>query len=136
MIKGSQWQKTIAMKKWNNEFTRFVIVGGLNTANYYLFYVLFYNLIGWHYLPSHILAFFISMVISFFLNVYFTYKVKPTLSKFLMFPFTQVVNMSVSSLLIYVFVDLLHINGNIAPLAAVIFTVPITFIVTSKILKR
>ncbi|GGC84526.1 GtrA-like protein [Thalassobacillus devorans] len=136
MIKGSQLQKTLVVKKWNNEFTRFVIVGALNTANYYLFYVLFYNLIGWHYLSSHILSFFISMVLSFFLNVYFTYKVKPTLSKFLMFPFTQVVNMSVSSLLIYLFVDLLHINGNIAPLAAVIFTVPITFIVTSKIMKR
>ncbi len=136
VIKGSQLQKTLVVKKWNNEFTRFVIVGALNTANYYLFYVLFYNLIGWHYLSSHILSFFISMVLSFFLNVYFTYKVKPTLSKFLMFPFTQVVNMSVSSLLIYLFVDLLHINGNIAPLAAVIFTVPITFIVTSKIMKR
>nr|WP_229717851.1 GtrA family protein [Thalassobacillus devorans] len=135
-MKGSQLQKTLVVKKWNNEFTRFVIVGALNTANYYLFYVLFYNLIGWHYLSSHILSFFISMVLSFFLNVYFTYKVKPTLSKFLMFPFTQVVNMSVSSLLIYLFVDLLHINGNIAPLAAVIFTVPITFIVTSKIMKR
>ncbi|WP_281975179.1 GtrA family protein [Halobacillus litoralis] len=124
------------MSKWNNEFTRFVVVGGLNTANYYLFYVLFYNFLGWFYLLSHILAFFISMVISFFLNVYFTYKVKPTLGKFLMFPFTQVVNMSVSSLLIYLFVDMLHWNGNIAPLAAVIFTVPITFLVTSKILKR
>ncbi|UJL46942.1 GtrA family protein [Virgibacillus sp. NKC19-16] len=124
------------MKRLNNEFFRFVIVGGLNTANYYIFYVTFYNLLDWHYLPSHLLGFLISMLISFFLNVYFTYKVKPTLSKFLLFPFTQVVNISVSSLLIYIFVDLLNWNGNIAPLAAVIFTVPITFFITSKILKR
>ncbi|SIS45808.1 GtrA family protein [Salimicrobium flavidum] len=124
------------MKKWNNEFTRFVLVGGLNTTNYYLFYVLFYNLLDWFYLLSHISAFFISMVISFFLNVYFTYRVKPTIPKFLMFPFTQVVNMSVSSLLVFIFVDLFGWNGNVAPLVAVFFTVPITFIVTGKILKR
>ncbi|PBB06549.1 MULTISPECIES: GtrA family protein [Salimicrobium] len=124
------------MKKWNNEFTRFVLVGGLNTANYYIFYLLFYNVLELYYLISHILAFFISMVISFFLNVYFTYGVKPTISKFLLFPFTQFVNMSVSSLLVFVFVDLFGWNGNIAPLVAVFFTVPITFVVTGKILKR
>ncbi|AKG04863.1 MULTISPECIES: GtrA family protein [Salimicrobium] len=124
------------MKKWNNEFTRFVLVGGLNTANYYIFYLLFYNVLEFYYLISHILAFFISMVISFFLNVYFTYGVKPTISKFLLFPFTQFVNMSVSSLLVFVFVDLFGWNGNIAPLAAVFFTVPITFVITGKILKR
>lgn len=124
------------MKLLNNEFTRFIIVGGLNTANYYLIYLLCYNLLEWHYLLSHITGFLISFVISFFLNVYFTYKVKPSWSKFLKFPLTQVVNMSVSSGLVYIFIEWLHINGNIAPLAAVFFTVPITFVVTSKILKN
>lgn len=124
------------MNLLNNEFTRFVIVGGLNTANYYLIYLLCYNILGWHYLLSHITGFLISFVISFFLNVYFTYKVKPSWSKFLKFPLTQVVNMSVSSGLVYVFIEWFQINGNIAPLAAVFFTVPITFLVTSKILKN
>lgn len=124
------------MKLLNNEFTRFIIVGGVNTVNYYLIYLLCYNIFDWHYLLSHIIGFLISFVISFFLNVYFTYGVKPTLAKFLKFPLTQVVNMSVSSGLVYVFIEWFQINGNIAPLAAVFFTVPITFIVTSKILKK
>lgn len=124
------------MKYLNNEFIRFVIVGGLNTVNYYSVYVVLYNLLNWHYLPSHITGFLISMVISFYLNVYFTYKVRPTLAKFLQFPITQLVNVGLSSLFIYIFVDHLHWNGNIAPLAAVIFTVPVTFLVTGKILKK
>lgn len=119
-----------------NEFTRFAIVGGVNTMNYYMIYLLCYNILGWHYLISHLSGFLVSFVISFFLNVYFTYRVKPTISKFLKFPLTQVVNMSVSSALVYIFIEWFHINGNIAPLAAVIFTVPVTFIVTSKILKK
>ncbi|WP_010532247.1 GtrA family protein [Lentibacillus jeotgali] len=124
------------MKLLNNEFIRFIIVGGLNTANYYIVYVILYNLLDWYYLISHIIAFFISMVLSFFLNVYFTYRVRPTLSKFLQFPLTQLVNVTVSSLLTYLFVDHLGWNGNIAPIAAVFFTVPITFLITSKILKK
>lgn len=124
------------MKWMYNEFTRFAIVGGVNTMNYYMIYLLCYNILGWHYLISHLFGFLVSFVISFFLNVYFTYRVKPTISKFLKFPLTQVVNMSVSSALVYIFIEWFHINGNIAPLAAVIFTVPVTFIVTSKILKK
>ncbi|SDJ76862.1 GtrA family protein [Sediminibacillus albus] len=124
------------MKRLNNEFIRFVIVGGVNTVNYYLVYLLCYNIFNWHYLVSHIIGFMISLIISFFLNVYFTYKVKPTISKFLQFPLTQLVNMSVSSGFVYMFVDVLHWNGNVAPIAAVFLTVPITFLVTSKILKK
>ncbi|AIY06552.1 hypothetical protein Plano_2587 [Planococcus sp. PAMC 21323] len=43
--------------------------------------------------------------------------------------------MSVSTILIFIFVEFLKLNSNIAPFAAVLFTVPITFIVSSKILK-
>ncbi len=120
----------------NHELVRFMIVGGLNTANYYILYLICYNFLGWHYMVSHIIGFTISLILSFFLNVYFTYKVKPTLMKFLKFPLTQLVNMPVSSFFVYVFVDLLNWNGNIAPIVAVFLTVPITFVVTSKILKK
>ncbi|WP_110943624.1 GtrA family protein [Virgibacillus senegalensis] len=124
------------MNRINNEFTRFIIVGGLNTAHYYLIYLICYNLLSWHYLASHVIAFVVSMVISFFLNVYFTYRVKPTFAKFLQFPLTQLANVSLSSFLMFVFVDLLGWNGNAAPFAALFLTVPVTFLITGKILKK
>ncbi|WP_203332006.1 GtrA family protein [Planococcus beigongshangi] len=123
------------LKLLNTEFTRFLVVGVINTVSYYSIYLLLHNLFSFPYLLAHITGFLISLNVSFFLNTYITYKVKPTLKKYLFFPLTQVVNMSVSTILIFIFVEYLNFNSNIAPFAAVIFTVPITFIISSKIMK-
>ncbi|ANU27271.1 GtrA family protein [Planococcus versutus] len=123
------------LKSLNTEFTRFVFVGVINTLSYYSIYLVLHNLFDLPYLLAHIVGFLISLNISFFLNCYVTYRIKPTLKKYLYFPLTQVVNMSISTVLIFVFVEFLNLNSNFAPFAAVLFTVPITFIVSSKILK-
>lgn len=121
--------------KLNTEFTRFVVIGVINTLTYYSLYLVLHNLFSLPYMAAHLIGFFISLNISFFLNCYVTYKIKPTLKKYLYFPLTQVVNISVSTFLVFVFVEWLQLNSNIAPFAAVIFTVPITFVISSKILK-
>ncbi len=123
------------LKALNTEFTRFIVVGVINTLSYYSIYLVLHNVVNLPYLIAHLVGFLISLNISFFLNCYVTYRIKPTLKKYLYFPLTQVVNMSVSTVLIFIFVEFLNLNSNIAPFAAVLFTVPITFIVSSKILK-
>ena len=85
---------------------------------------------------AHILAFFISMIGSFYLNSYFTYKTKPTLKKFLQFPLTYVVNFTVTTLGIFILVDVLKLNENISPLLASGIAIPFTFIVSKMILAR
>jgi len=117
------------------EFIRFVIVGCINTGTYYLLYLLFNSLIGWNYLPSHVTAFILSMIGSFYLNSYFTYKTKPTLKKFIQFPLTYVVNITVSTLFLYIFVHFFHLSELISPIISVFFTIPFTFILSGKILK-
>ncbi|MCM2676964.1 GtrA family protein [Alkalicoccobacillus plakortidis] len=124
------------MKKLNNEFFRFAIVGGVNTLNYYLIFLLLNNVFNFYYMVAHITGIFISMIISYFLNCYFTYGVKPTWRKFFQFPLTQLVNVTVSSSLVFVFVELFSLSSNIAPIAAMFITVPVTFLVTGKILKQ
>lgn len=123
------------IKSLYTEFTRFIFVGVINTLSYYSIYLVLHNLFSLPYLLAHIVGFLISLNISFFLNCYVTYRIRPTWKKYFYFPLTQVVNMSVSTALIFIFVEFLKLNSNIAPFAAVLFTVPITFIVSSKILK-
>ncbi|MFD1861691.1 GtrA family protein [Planococcus chinensis] len=124
------------LNRLNTEFTRFIAVGVINTMTYYAIYLLLHNAFSMPYLLAHIIGFIISLNVSFFLNSYVTYKVKPTLRKYLLFPLTQVVNMSVSTSLIFIFVEFLKIDSNIAPFAAVLFTIPVTFLVSSKIMKH
>lgn len=118
------------------QFWRFVIVGFINTFNYYILYLLFFNIIQFHYLAAHITAFILSMIGSFYLNSYFTYRTKPTLKKFLKFPLTYVVNITVSTTAIFILVDLLRFDENLSPLIASVLAIPFTFIVSKVILTK
>jgi putative flippase GtrA len=118
------------------QFWRFVIVGFINTFNYYILYLFFHNLLNVNYMISHIISFLISMVGSFYLNSYFTYKVKPTMKKFLQFPLTYVVNITVSSAAIYILVELMGMDENVSPLLASVIAIPFTFIISKVILTK
>ncbi|WP_246041866.1 GtrA family protein [Robertmurraya kyonggiensis] len=113
---------------------RFVIIGFINTGNYYLLYLLFFVLLNFHYMIAHILSFLISMVGSFFLNSYYTYKTKPTLKKFLQFPLTYIVNVIVTTTAIYILTEIVKLDGKITPLLASGIAIPFTFLISKKIL--
>lgn len=117
------------------EILKFIIVGGINTLNYYVVYLLLLKLLHIEYMISHITGFIVAFVISYYLNCYFVYRVKPTWRKFISFPITQLVNVSLQTVLLYVFVSSLNLPAEIAPFAGLIITIPITFILSKWILK-
>jgi putative flippase GtrA len=117
------------------EVIKFIIVGGINTVNYYIVYLLLLKILGVNYLVSHIIGFIVAFIISYYLNCYFVYKVQPTWKKFIQFPITQVINMGMQTGLLYVFVHWLHISSVIAPFIGLIITIPITFVLSKHILK-
>ena len=123
------------LKQTHYEIIKFVIVGGINTLDYYLVYLILLKLLHIHYMVSHIIGFIVSSIISYYLNCYFVYRVKPTLKKFLSFPLTQVVNMGMQSLFLYIFVRWFNFPSEIAPFVGLIVTIPITFILSKWILK-
>lgn len=117
------------------EILKFIIVGGINTLNYYVVYLLLLKLFHIEYMISHITGFIVAFVISYYLNCYFVYRVKPTWRKFISFPITQIVNISLQTVLLYVFVSWLNLPAEIAPFAGLIITIPITFVLSKWILK-
>ena len=123
------------LNKTHYEIIKFIIVGGINTLNYYIVYLILLKLIDLNYLVSHVSGFMVSFIISYYLNCHFVYKVKPTCRKFIQFPLTQVVNMGMQTLLLYIFVQWFHISSVIAPFAGLIITIPITFVLSKYILK-
>lgn len=117
------------------EILKFIIVGGINTLNYYVVYLLLLKLLHIEYMISHVTGFIVAFVISYYLNCYFVYRVKPTWRKFISFPITQIVNVSLQTVLLYVFVSWLNLPAEIAPFAGLIITIPITFVLSKWILK-
>ncbi len=117
------------------EILKFIIAGGINTLNYYVVYLLLLKLLHIEYMISHITGFLVAFVISYYLNCYFVYRVKPTWRKFISFPITQIVNVSLQTVLLYVFVSWLNLPAEIAPFAGLVITIPITFVLSKWILK-
>ncbi|HDA1836698.1 TPA: flippase GtxA [Staphylococcus aureus] len=117
------------------EILKFIIVGGINTLNYYVVYLLLLKLFHIEYMISHITGFIVAFVISYYLNCYFVYRVKSTWRKFISFPITQLVNASLQTVLLYVFVSWLNLPAEIAPFAGLVITIPITFVLSKWILK-
>ncbi|MCI2774840.1 GtrA family protein [Staphylococcus petrasii] len=123
------------LTKTHYEIIKFVIVGGINTLDYYLVYLILLKLFNVHYMLSHIIGFVVSFIISYYLNCYFVYNVKPTLKKFLSFPLTQVVNMGMQTLFLYIFVRWFNFPSEIAPFVGLIVTIPITFVLSKWLLR-
>lgn len=119
----------------NKEFFKFVIVGGINTLHYYALYLVLLHMLNLHYFIAHTAAFVSSLIGSYFLNTLYTYGVKPSWKTFIRFPLTQLFNSGVTAVLLVVLVDLFHLSASLAPFAALIITVPVTFIITGRILK-
>jgi len=111
---------------------RFALVGVVNTGTYYALYLGFNHLAG--YLVAHVTAFVLSMIGSFFMNSWFTYRTRPTWKKFFLFPLTNITNFVITTVGVYVLVGWASMDERIAPLVAAVAAIPVTFLVSRRIM--
>ncbi|MFI6417967.1 GtrA family protein [Streptomyces sp. NPDC050842] len=114
------------------EIFRFALVGGVNTCTFFGCYLLLHPWMP--YFAAYSLAFLLSMVGSFFLNTYFTYRTRPTWKKFALFPLTNVTNYLVQSVGLYALVTWAGMDDRIAPLVAAVVAIPFTYLISQRIL--
>ncbi|MFJ4873673.1 GtrA family protein [Streptomyces sp. NPDC088745] len=114
------------------QIARFALVGGVNTGTFYGCYLALHAWLP--YYPAYVLAFGVSMVGSFFLNTYFTYRTRPTWRKFLLFPLTNLTNFVVTSVGVFVLVEWCGVGERIAPLLAAAAAIPVTYVLSRRIL--
>lgn len=127
-------EKGLSMKM-TGEALRFILVGIVNTIHYYLWYLLFSEAWNLYYIIGHWAAFLISMIGSFYLNTYFTYRTKPSWKKFFQFPITYIVNIAISTGALYALREWVHLDNRIAPIIATGIAIPFTFVISRRVLK-
>lgn len=117
------------------KFGSFFVIGLINTLSSQLLYILFVTLSITASLSS-LFSDILTMVLSYFLNMKFTYKIKPSFKTFVSFPFSYIPGWIVNMLMVVICVDLLHVREVFAKLVSIPITVPLNFIVMSFIMKH
>jgi putative flippase GtrA len=111
---------------------KFIAVGVVNTLVYYGTYLAFRPLVG--YLVAHLVGLVVSMVGSFFLNCLWTFRTRPTWGKFAVFPLTNATNYLMTTVGVVLLVHWWHVDEVVAPLIAAAGAVPVTFLLSRRVL--
>lgn len=119
---------------FNRDIFRFILTGGFNTFNYYLMYLILFEVIQWPYLYAHITAFLYSAFCSFFVTTIYTFNKRPTWKKFIAFPITFLPNLIISTLGTILLVRNDILTETYASLIAMFIAIPITFLISKFIL--
>ena len=114
------------------QFLRFLIVGGVNTLASYAVYLAFLYFLNpyWSYIASYISGIFLSYI----LHLKFTFRSAHRMVKIASYPLVYVVQFALG-------ISILHlalkagIAEEIAPLFAVVISIPVTFFMSRRIMS-
>jgi putative flippase GtrA len=113
---------------------KFVIGGGINTV---FTYGLYFGLqVLMPYQVAYAFAFAAGIAFSYWFNATIVFKTPISWRSFLTFPLAYVIQYLLSAVLLSVFVERLGIHQSIAPLAVIVLTIPVTFVLTRWLLRR
>lgn len=116
------------------QFVKFGFVGISNTMLHYCIY-LACTLMGFQYMLANFIAFTISVINSFYWNNRYVFKDSGEVKRFWLFTFIKtyisysLTGILLNSILLHIEIDILKINKWIAPMANLLITIPLNFII-------
>ncbi|MBR2668847.1 MAG: GtrA family protein [Solobacterium sp.] len=128
------WNK-IKERFLTKQFLTFGIIGVINTLVSQGLYMVFVGLevaVG----TASILSDVLSMIGSYFMNTYFTYKQKPTWKSAVTFPLSYIPGIIISALMVVLVVDILHAPKMFAKILSLPLYIPVNFLCMSFIMKK
>lgn len=111
----------------------FAVTGTLTTLLMLGVYVCLNKIINYQY--SYLIAYAVSVIALYFLNVLFVFKKSPSLHTFLQFPFIYLLQYAVGAVSLE-FLVRLGFSQTLAPAIVVIIMLPVTFILNRLVLLK
>jgi len=113
---------------------RFLLAGGLNTLATYALYLALLAPLG--YRVSYAIAFVAGIVLAYFFNRLFVFKEHRGVRSLAMLPLVYLAQYGLGAGIVHVWVEVLGQAKELAPLLAIIITIPVTFLLSKLAFVR
>ena len=115
------------------QFARFLVAGAVNTvASYAIFLVLLQFM---PYLAAYTIAYVIGVGISYLLLTSFVFRTPRRVATALRFPLVYVAQYLTGSVVIVLLVEAWGVRASIAAIAAIVASIPVSFLLSRTILR-
>lgn len=111
---------------FNKEFMFFVIVGVINTFNGVIFSYIYSSFLNEN--VAFVVGYISSLVISYILNSYVTFRERLEFKKFIKFAISYIPNFIIQNIVVLIVFNIMGLDKLIAYVLAAIIGVPVTFI--------
>ena len=118
----------------NKQFLAFGLIGAFNTIGALVIYMICVTLNMSEGISSFI-GDSITVIFSYFLNMKYTYKTKPTFASFCAFPISYLPGIVINLIMTVIFVQYLNVPKLFAKAFTLPITIPLNFIVVSLVVK-
>lgn len=112
-------------------FARFLLSGVLNTGITYLLYLGFLQIVS--YRIAYTAAFVLGIFISYGLNALFVFRAGIAIRSLIRFPLVYLAQYVLGLVLVSILVEFVGIAAWLAPIFAILVTVPLTFVLSRTI---
>ncbi len=110
---------------------RFLLAGGANTLATFALYLLLLQVLP--YAAAYSLAFLAGIALAYVLNRVFVFRAPGSAATVVLFPLVYVVQYLLGLAVVFFWVDVLGLPAQLASLAAVVLTIPVTFLLSRRL---
>ncbi|MEE4820199.1 GtrA family protein [Pseudomonas alliivorans] len=107
------------------DFARFLMSGGFNTALTYGLYLVLLTFLSYN--VSYTLSYLTGILLAYTLNRFFVFKSHQGMRSIILLPLIYLVQYCLSLAILWCWVEKLELDARLAPLVAIALTLPVTF---------
>ncbi|AHG42576.1 membrane protein [Pseudomonas syringae CC1557] len=110
------------------DFARFLMSGGFNTALTYGIYLVLLMFLS--YKVSYTISYLTGILLAYVLNRFFVFKSHQGMRSVVLLPLIYAIQYGLSLVILWCWVEKLQFDERLAPLCAIFLTLPVTFILS------
>ncbi len=116
------------------EIARFLLAGIATTVFSYAIYLFLLQMLP--YMLAYVISYAAGIVFSYFINTYFVFQQRFSWETFFQFPLVYATQLVINLLILWLAVDRVGVKQELAPLIAIIISIPVTYFMSRAIIKK